>query len=288
MRVATSTKYALVDYNLSKITNDLNRATRIVSTGKRINTLSDDPAGLSQSLGLKSTLANIDQMNRNIELGESWLVASEGALRHTQNLITEAKVLSISMASDSKNSVDRQSAVTVVQNIRDEIVSLANTQISGRYIFSGTETDVKPFELDGTYNGNDIPFAIRAGNDSLVQIGIDGEAIFADIFTTLDDLATALQNDDIDAVNTVMTELDLHLESVSTTVSDVGSKMNRMEVKKNILADLSLSNTERLSEIEDVDFVEATMKLKAVEMAYQAALASSASIMELSLVDFVK
>jgi len=288
VRVATLTKYNLVDYNLSKITNDLNRASRIVSSGKRINTLSDDPAGLSHSLGLKSTLANIDQLNRNIELGESWLVASEGALRHTQNLVTDAKVLCIQMASDSNSAMDRQSAATVVQNIRDEIVSLANTQISGRYIFSGTETDVKPFELDGTYNGNDIPFAIRADNNSLVQIGSDGEAIFADIFTTLDDLGTALQSDDVDAINTVMTELDLHAERVSTRVSDVGSKMNRMEVKKNILADLSISNTERLSEIEDVDFVEATMNLKSVEMAYQAALASSASIMELSLVDFLK
>jgi len=288
VRVATLTKYNLVDYNLSKITNDLNRASQIVSTVKRINTLSDDPAGLALSLGLKSTLANIDQLNRNIELGESWLVASEGALQHTQNLVTEAKVLCIQMASDSNSAVDRQSAVAVVQNIRDEIVSLANTQISGRYIFSGTETDVKPFELDGTYNGNDIPFAIRAGNDSLVQIGSDGEAIFADIFTTLDDLGTALQSDDVDAINTAMTELDLHAERVSTKISDVGSKMNRMEVKKNILADLSISTTERLSEIEDADFVEATMNLKSVEMAYQAALASSASIMELSLVDFIK
>ena len=288
MRVATSTKYNLVDYNLSKLTDNLNRATRIVSSGKRINTLSDDPAGLAHTLGLKSTLANIDQMNRNIELGESWLVAAEGALRHTQNLITDAKVLSISMASDTKSAVDRQSAATVVQNIREEIISLANTQISGRYIFSGTETDTKPFELDGTYNGNDIPFAIRAGNDSLVQIGSDGEAIFADILTTLDDLGNALQNDDIDAINTAMTDLDLHAEKVSTRVSDVGSKMNRMEIKKNILADLSISNTGRLSEIEDADFVEAAMNLKSVEMAYQAALASSASIMELSLVDFIK
>ena len=288
MRVATTTKYDLIDYNLSKITEELNHASQVLSSGKRINTLSDDPAGVTQALGLKSALANIDQMDRNIGLGESWLVGSEGALRHSQNLVVDAKVLCIEMASASKSPLDRQSAATVVQNIRDEIVSLANTNINGRYIFSGSETDTKPFEQDGTYNGNDVPFAIKAGNDNIVQIGSVGEAIFADVFTTLDDLMTALQSDDIVGINTAMDSLDLHSENISTHVSDVGSKMNRMEIKKNILQGLSISNTERLSQIENADIFEAAMNLKSVEMAYQAALASSASVMELSLVDFIK
>ena len=287
MRVATQTKYGLIDYNLSKITEDLKQASQVVSSGKRINALSDDPVGLTQSLGIKSALANVEQVERNIDLGESWLVGAEGALRHSQNLLIDAKVLCIEMASASKSTADRQSAVAVVQNIRDEIVSQANTQISGRYIFAGTDTDTKPFELDGTYNGNDIPFAIKAGNDRAMEIGSDGETVFADMFTTLDDLMTALQSDDIAGINTAMDSLDLHAEDVSTHVSHVGSKMNRMDIKKNILESLTISNTARLSQIEDADIVEAAMNLTSVEMAYQASLASSASVMKLSLVDFL-
>jgi len=266
----------------------LKQASQVVSSGKRINALSDDPVGLTQSLGIKSALANVEQVERNIDLGESWLVGAEGALRHSQNLLIDAKVLCIEMASASKSTADRQSAVAGVQNIRDEIVSQANTQISGRYIFAGTDTDTKPFELDGTYNGNDIPFAIKAGNDRAMEIGSDGETVFADMFTTLDDLMTALQSDDIAGINTAMDSLDLHAEDVSTHVSHVGSKMNRMDIKKNILESLTISNTARLSQIEDADIVEAAMNLTSVEMAYQASLASSASIMNLSLVDFLK
>ena len=288
MRVATSTKYDLIDFNLSKLTEQLKQANQVVSSGKRINKLSDDPAGLAQSLGIKSSLANVEQIGRNIDMGESWLANAEGALRHSQDLLIDAKVLCIEMASASKSPTDRQSAVTVVQNIREEIISLANTQISGRYIFSGTNTDTRPFEQDGTYNGNDIPFSIKTSNDRVVQIGGNGEAIFGDIFSTLDDLAVALQGDDIAGINTAMDRLDQHAEHVSTHVSDVGSKMNRMEVKKNILEGLTISNTKRLSQIVDADIVEAAMNLKSVEMAYQAALASSAKVMELSLVDFIK
>ncbi|MCD6297532.1 MAG: flagellar biosynthesis protein FlgL, partial [Deltaproteobacteria bacterium] len=61
----------------------------------------------------------------------------------------------------------------------------------------------------------------------------------------------------------------------------------RMEIKENIFQDLKISNTERLSKIEDADIAEAIMDLKAKELAYQAALASSAKVMKMSLVDYM-
>jgi flagellar hook-associated protein 3 FlgL len=75
---------------------------------------------------------------------------------------------------------------------------------------------------------------------------------------------------------------------MSAKISEIGSKMNRMEIKENILQGLTISNTEQLSRIEDADIAEAVMNLKSVEVAYQAALASSSSIMELSLMDYLK
>ena len=292
MRVATQTKYDLITYNLSNITDKLADASEVVSSGKRINELSDDPTGITQALGIKSALANFDQMDRNINLGESWLVVAEGALGHAQNLVSDAKVLCIEMASAAKSTEDRQAAVSIVQNELEEMITLANTQLSGRYIFSGSETDTKPFELNGDYNGNDTPFAIKTGNNSLVQIGHYGDAIFGDIFDTLNDLMTALQSDDDDiaiaGINTSMDSLDTHFEDISSSITDVGSKMNRMEIKKNILQTMTISNRVRLSQIEDADIIEAAINLSSIEMAYQAALASSASMMELSLVDFMR
>ena len=62
----------------------------------------------------------------------------------------------------------------------------------------------------------------------------------------------------------------------------------RMEVKGKILEDMNLSNTERLSKIEDADITEAIMNLKSVEFAYQATLASSSKVMTMSLVDYLR
>ena len=288
MRVATKTMYDLVKYNLSRISQELRQANKVVSTGKRINELSDDPVGLGQSLEIKSTLANIDQIGRNISLGKSWLVAGEGALGNVQDLISDARTLCVEMASATKSSEHREVAAEIIQNALDEIIALANTQVSGRYIFGGSNSDTVPFESDGTYNGDDRPFSIKTANNTVIQIGSDGEAVFSDIFTTFNDLITHLQGNDVDGIRTSIDSLDSNFNDISTKISDVGSKMNRMEIKENILQELTITNTERLSQIEDADIAEAVMNLKSVEVTYQAALASSASIMELSLVDYIK
>ncbi len=293
MRVANTTIYEMVKFNLGNITEELNKASNVVSTGKRINNLSDDPVGLNQALIIKSTLANIEQMDRNIAFGKTWLVASESAMNHVQDLISDTKSLCIQMATATTSSAGRASAAVTVQNTIDQMVSLANTELNGRYIFAGSKTDTTPFDQDGTYNGDNNPFTINIGRNSTVQVGSDGEAVFGtagqdnDIFKTLEDLKTALTNDNVSGIQNAMTRLDNHFDHISTKISDLGSKMIRMEIKGNILQTMDIANTERLSNIEDADITEAIIELKQKELAYQAALASSAKVMNLSLIDYL-
>lgn len=293
MRVANTTVYEMVKFNLNNITDELNKANEVVSTGKRINNLSDDPVGLNQVLNIKSTLANIEQVDRNIAFGKTWLTASETTLNNVQNLISDTKTLCVQMATATISSAERASAAVIIQNTIDEMVSLANTEVSGRYIFAGSKTDSVPFSQNGTYSGDSNPFTINIGRNTTIQVGSDGEAVFGttdesnDIFKTLNDLKTALTGNNVSGIQEAMTRLGNHFDHISSKISDLGSKMIRLEVKENILRDMDIANTERLSNIEDADITEAIMDLKAKELAYQAALASSARIMQLSLLDYI-
>ena len=289
MRVANKTIYDMVKFNLGKASEEMNNANRIVSSGKRISDLSDDPVGLTQSLKIKSVLSGLDQVGRNISMGKSWLASSESALSHVQELISDAKALSVQMASGTTGAAQRASASLTVQNILDEIVSLANTEVGGRYIFSGSETDTAPFSSDGTtYYGNDEPFAVKIGRDTTVQVGRDGEEVFGTIFTTLSDLRDDLNSNNIAGIQASLTGLTALFNEMSSKISDIGSKTSRMEIKENIFQDLKIVNTDRLSAIEDADIAEAIIDLKEKELAYQAALASSSKVMQLSLVDYLK
>ncbi len=287
MRVASKTIYDMVKFNLGKITDELSHANKVASTGKRISDLSDDPVGLTQALNIKSALSNFDQLGRNITMGKSRLTATESAMSSVQELISDAKALCVQMASSNTGSAERISASESVENMLEEVISLANTELNGNYIFSGSKTDTVPFSQDGTYNGDNNPFTIKIGRDATVQIGSDGEAAFGNIFNTLSDLKDALGVDDVNGIQTAMSKLDTHFDHVSTRISDVGSKMVRMEIKETIFQDLKISNTDRLSKIEDADIAEAITDLREKELVYQAALSSSAKVMGLSLVDYL-
>jgi flagellar hook-associated protein 3 FlgL len=291
MRVANQTLYGMVKQNLGNITEDLYQANRTVSTGKRITNLSDDPVGLTQVLHIEATLSNIEQLGRNITFGKTWLAASETALRNVQTLVSDTKALAVQMATSTMGSAERNAAAENVQNTLEEIVSLANTDVGGRFIFAGSKTDTAPFAVDGTYSGDNNPFTIKVGQVTTVDVGKDGEAVFKspglDVFQTLTDLKTALEGNDVGGIQDAIGELGAFFDDTNAQISDVGSKTLRMEVKENIFQDINISNTERLSAIEDADLATAITELKAKELAYQAALNSSSKVMALSLVDYM-
>lgn len=295
MRVASKTIYDTIKFNLANITEELNKANKVVGTGRRIIGLSDDPVGLTQVLNIKSTLSGIEQLERNISMGKSWLIAAEGALAHVQNLISNAKALCVEMATSTTGAASRASAAEDIQGTFDEILSLANTEVNGRYVFAGSKTDTAPFSQGGTYNGDNNAFKVKIGKDTTVEVGSDGAAVFQpsgagandDIFQTLSDLKDALENNNVSGIQVAMSKLDDHLDQISNKISDIGSKMIRMEIKEKIFQDLSLTNTDRLAKIEDADMAEAIIDLKSKELTYQAALASSARVMGLSLLDYL-
>ena len=288
MRVANRYIFESIKYNLGNISQELSKVNEIATTGKKINNLSDDPVGLTQSLTIQSDLAGIEQMGRNIDFGNSWLNASESALTSVETILSDTKALCVQMANGTIGADQRSAAAETVQNNLEEIVSLANANVAGNYIFSGTKTDTIPFDQDGNYYGDNNGFAIKISKNSTIEIGSDGDAVFGTLFNTLINLKDAFQNNDVDGIQDAMNNLDGHFDDISAKISDVGSKMNRMEIKNKIYQDLNFTNTERLSNLEDADIAEAVMNVKAAELTYQAALASSSKVMTLSLVDYLK
>ena len=287
MRVASKTVYDAARFNLANIQEQLYKANQVVATGKRITAISDDPVGLTQSLHVKSAISNLEQLGRNISMGKTWLAASESSLSQVQDIISDASALCLQMVNGTIDLSQQASAASIIENHIDEMVSLGNTEVNGQYVFAGWKTDTVPFGQDGTYHGDNHAFTIKIGNDTTIEIGADGEAIFQDLFTTLSDLKDALEGNDVEGIRAAMTNLDIDLDRITTKISDIGSKVLRMETNEQIFQEVTISNTQRLSEIEDADMAAAIIDLESRQVVYQAALASSARIMQLSLVDFL-
>lgn len=298
MRIATKTMYDSVIRNLGATSTEMTRANETVSSGKKIQKLSDDPVGMVTVLDIRSSLSEINQMERNISMGRSWLTSAESALTQVEDLLSTTKALAVQMSTDTMDSTQRRNAAALVDGYLDQIVSLANSQVGGRYIFGGTNTDTMSFTMNeaGTeviYNGNGVPFSVKIGKETNISVGKDGKEIFGEnwddnnIFKTLIDLKTNLENNNAEGIRSSLTGLDNHMNTVRSQISDTGGKTVRLDVKEQVISDLELTYTDRMSRLEDADIAEAIINLKAKELAYNAALNSASKMMNLSLVNFL-
>ncbi|MFP3927955.1 MAG: flagellar hook-associated protein FlgL, partial [Desulfobacteraceae bacterium] len=148
MRIANKTIYDTIKNNLFRTSDEMTRANQVISSGKRINRPSDDPVGQVSVLGLRSSLANIEQLGRNITMGRSWLDMAESAMNQTEEVLSEAKALAVQMSNSTQGQTQRESAAQQVEGYIEQILNAANTQVDGRYIFSGTKIDTAPFAYD--------------------------------------------------------------------------------------------------------------------------------------------
>ncbi len=185
MRVPNISIYGNATYNLGGLTGDLQDANEVLSTQKRINSISDDPIGLSQVLNLKTSIGNLDQIEKNVNMGISWLKGSENALDSVNDLILEAKTQVTRLVNASMNIDQRQDAIGSINGIIDQIITLGNTQINGNYILSGHDTDIPPLEYSEangsqrvSYMGSESPFEIKTDKQVTVPVGRDGQTTF--------------------------------------------------------------------------------------------------------------
>ena len=290
--------------NLNRASTDMIRANEVVSTGKKINRASDDPMALMLVLDVRSSMANIDQLERNITAGRLWITVGESSLNQVDEFLYQAKAVCVDIKDGDKTELELNKAADAVDEYLKQILSLANAKVGNSYIFAGTKTDTKPFFLDESdpnlvkvnYNGNDSPFSVKVGIDTDVAVGRNGEEVFGvfgknweddNIFKTLIDVKQYIMDDNKDEIEMSIEKIESHIKAVRSVISDATVKIVQFNIREKIIKDLDLAYDNKRSLLEDADINEAVVNLKIKELAYQAALSSSASVMDLSIMNYL-
>jgi flagellar hook-associated protein 3 FlgL len=269
-----------------------------VSSGSRINEPSDDPVSAQQVLNLKGLMAATDQYSRNIQTGTTWLNQMDSSMTNMNNVLTRAKELATQMANGSYSASDRQSAAIEVSQLRDQMISLGNTQIAGKYIFGGFVSDQPPFDTSGNFNGTDDPVNIQIDQGSKIAINYSGGKLLrggtppgssgTDVIGVLNNLITALNSNDVSGVSSSITGLDKSLQQLQAAQGDVGARENRLQSADNILTSTKDYLSKAVSAKQDSDLTQVLSDLAKQQTAYQATLAASAKFSQLSLLDYMQ
>lgn len=187
MRVPNISLYSVSKNQLNTITNNLRDANEVVSTQKQINNISDDPIGLSQVLDLRLSVKNLTQLDKNVDLGKTWLDGTEAALKSVQQQLIDAKLLATQLVNASMSTSERADAVETIEGIIDQVMSLSNAQVNGSYVFSGTMNNVRTYTYDddanptkAVYHGNYESFAIKTGTVNKLDVGRIGKEVFTE------------------------------------------------------------------------------------------------------------
>lgn len=297
MRVATRSFYQSVQERILRLTEELKRVNEKVSSGKNLNRPSDDPLSLLEGLNLRTGLAQIEQYQRNMKRGESWLNLSESVLSQGLLAVDRAKEIALQMANDTQTAETRAYGATEIGHLLDQVLSLGNTRLGGTYIFSGYRSETAPFSKEVVngidtvlYHGDENDFQILIGRGERLTVGKNGQRVWMNsgIFASLGRLKRALETNDAEGIRQEIEQLGRVQDYLNHEIADIGAKANRLDGKREILNQLELNLKDRLSQVEDADFARVISELRSKELAYQAALLSSTRIAELTILNYLR
>lgn len=171
MRISTEQVFRSGSDVMQRAQAELNRTGLQLSTGKRILSPSDDPAGATQSAQFRNIIESIEQYQRNADLAQPRLQQEEWAIAGVADQLQRVRELMVAGANDSQTNETRGYMAQEIREIRDAIFDVANTKDpNGEYLFAGTQSLATPFELDR--------------NGVVSYVGADGEGSVREIAIT--------------------------------------------------------------------------------------------------------
>jgi flagellar hook-associated protein 3 FlgL len=288
--------------DLNDVSNRLSKTQEKMSSGKQITRPSDDPYGTSRALTLSGDVAGTQQYQRNIGEAEAWQNITDASLSKINDAVQRARELTIQASTDSAGQDARNAAAQEIDQLIETIKGEANASYAGSYVFSGTKTDVRPYQVGGpdTYAGDSGTVAREIGPGVSVQVNTLGQSLLGDgqgandgkLLDTLRTLSQDLRAGTTASGNALRTTdlqaIDTNLTALTQARATVGATTNRLESADSRLAQVEQSTTQLLSNVQDADMAQTLIDYSMQQNVYQAALHAGANIVQQSLLDYLR
>lgn len=269
-----------------------------ISSGKKISKASDDPVVAMKSLKYNTQLSQVQQYQSNASQAFTWLENTETNITEGIDIMSKVRELAVQAKNDTNGGAELQAIGVEVKQLKEQLLNIANTQVNGRYIFNGTNSDTPPVKDngDGTYTISDTADVIVNISDNMsLKVNSDPKAAFGgtsgsgqNVFEMLNSFETALNSGSLDDVDSVLDDIDQFSDGMSSERSDIGARYNRLELINTRLSAQEETATKVLSDNEDVELEEIITEFIAQQSVHRATLAVNAQIVQPTLIDFLK
>jgi flagellar hook-associated protein 3 FlgL len=283
-----------------------------IASGQKIHAPEDDPAAVQRTLSLRTEQQNVAQFKNNIDLLQERSTASFQKLTALKNISDRAGEIAIRAADGARPLDELTTLGNEVKELIKNAAALMNSKHREQFLFTGTKADQPPFtvttDANGvvtavTYQGNTNVAEMEIEQDATVAVDAPGannsgtgarglvtdSRVGADFFNHLISLQNNLLAGNRSAIgDTDRVALEKDEDNFIYHIGNMGSVQSRLETAGQLADKQSLSLTELISNEADADLADSIMQLNQTQTAYQAALASGAGLLKMSLMDYLR
>ncbi|WHY61440.1 flagellar hook-associated protein FlgL [Cytobacillus firmus] len=286
MRVTQSMLSNNMLRNLSNSYSRMDKLQDQISTQKKFTKPSDDPVAAMMGMNYRTDLNRIQQFTRNIGEVRNWVDSTDDALDKGVLALQRIRELTLQASNGTLEEDQRKAVAEEVKQLKEHLQNLGDTQVGGKCIFNGNQTNVRPSE-SGFQSGT-IELEVFSGIK--IPVNTEGKALFGDMLSDDGDiqkLITALETND-PAVGDMLESVDKNIDNFLSARALIGAKQNRVELMEDRLSQQEVFSTRILSDNEDIDMEKAIIELTTQESIHRAALSVGARIIQPSLTDFLR
>lgn len=265
-----------------------------LSSGDRILTPSDNPSAAEQIVQLNHAMAQNGEYQNNATQAVNWLTSTSSALSQMVTIGQSVRTLAVSASGDMPQS-QIQALQDQTRSLLQSMLSTANTQVGGQYLFAGTLTDSAnaPFSLGTTgptYSGNNHAIQIAIGPTSQVVTNTTGSVLMPLLTATqqiITDLSTGTAASLAQVTGSDLSQLNTALDGVIDAQATAGATQEEVQQQQSQLTSAQNQLTQLKASTQDTNVTQAVVQLQQLQESYQSALAVGANLIEPTLAKYI-
>lgn len=303
MRVSNRTILTASVNRLQDNLQALEKSRHQISSGKRVNTMSDDPSAGTELVRLGSSFRAIEQYRRNINFGKARATTEESTLDELMKTMDRAVELSVAQSSGTANAQTRSITKSEVDVLINQAVALGNTRFGDDYLFGGTRAGEAPLRVPpnpgdpftALVDGSNTPvdpsgnLDVEIGDGRYVTPNHNATQVFLDtgVLDALRSLSTALGNNDQAAIGASTQTLMTASSHVQDLLGEQGARARELLESDDRLDSLALTMEQHRSDLRDTEIEKTMIELVGRQTQYQAAMSATARVLGLSLANYL-
>ena len=257
---------------LAKNDRLMGQAMERLSTGKRINSASDDAAGLAISSRMTAQIKGLDQAARNANDAIAMIQTADGASIEVANMLQRMRELAIQSITETNTSTDRANLSVEFVALQAEISRIsATTQWNGENILDGSA---------GTNTDGVVIYQVGANASQTISIDLgDWATTGAGVYSNggaandISSAGTGISLSTSTAAAAALAKIDTAINGINTQRATYGAVMNRLEYVVDNLSNVSQNAEASRSRVEDANYANETTELARTQIIQQAGTA---------------